>query len=183
MAATSRPQGSSFRKCRSQDTVEGRNEDPGQGPGQEVQKKVENKVQDKIQDKDKDKFEEASKVADGLGVEAQRSFSVLQRMKQGKVRPQRIPESFAFKTPDRHEKKNTDSVIQYIYTLEAAAQAIVPEFPRLETSTPLTRSLPTKSAMMGCSRTRVKPSAMQARVVAAKRPTGQEHLGCDWQPC
>ena len=108
---------------------------------------------------------------------------MLQRMKQGKVRAQRIPESFAFWTPDRREKKNIDSVIQYIYTLEGTAQVIVPECPRLETSTPPTRSLLTKSAMMGCSRTRVKPSAMQARVVAAKRPTGQEHLGCDREPC
>ena len=29
------------------------------------------------------------------------------------MRAQRISESFAFRTPDRYEKKNTDSVIQY----------------------------------------------------------------------
>ena len=85
-----------------------------------IQDKVQGKDQDEVRDKDRDedKFEEESNVADGLGVEAQRGFRELQRMKQGKVRAQCISESFAFRTPDRYEKKNIDSVIQYIYTLE-----------------------------------------------------------------
>ena len=83
-------------------------------------------------------------------------------MNQGKVRAQRISESIVLRTPDRCETKNTDSVIQYMYTLGGTAQAIVPEFPRLETSTPPTRSLPTRSSMTDCSRTRVTPSAGDA---------------------
>ena len=64
--------GSSFRKGRSHVTVEGRNEDPGRGLGQD-------EVQDK--DQDEDKFEQASKVADGLGNESQSGFRKLQRVR------------------------------------------------------------------------------------------------------
>ena len=101
-------------------------------------------------------------MADSLGVEAQSGNRELQRMNQGKVRAQRISVSIVLRTPDRYEKKNTNSVIQYIYTLGGTAQAIVPEFPRLETSTPPTRSLPTRSSVTDCSRTGVKLSTSDA---------------------
>ena len=123
-------------------------------------------IQDK--DHDEDTSEEESKVADSLGVEAQSGFRELQRMNQGKVRAQRTSESFACGTPDRYEKENTDSVIQYVHTQRGTAQAIVSEFPRLETSTPPTRSLPNKSAMMDCPRTRVKPPAGDAESCCGK---------------
>ena len=61
------------------------------------------------------------------------------------VRNTGVPESSVLGTPDRHEEKSIDSVIQHICMLEGTVRVIVPEFPKPEmVSPPTTQSVDEK---------------------------------------